>query len=66
MMERAMLKVLGITAMGEALSILKKAKEPSIQTIYAKAPITKTPQLHFEMTPKNLENFKLIEKFSAE
>ena len=29
MMDRPMLKELGITAMGEALSILKQAKEPS-------------------------------------
>ena len=29
MMDWAMLKELGITAMGEALSILKQAKEPS-------------------------------------
>ncbi len=44
-MDRAMLKELGITAMGEALSILKQAKEVS------KAPSAKLPQHHFEMTP---------------
>ena len=38
MMALATLKELGITAMGEALSILKQAKEPSTQTIYSKAP----------------------------
>ena len=48
-----MLKELGITAMGEALSILKQAKEASTQTIYAKATSAKLPQLHFEMTPPN-------------
>ena len=48
--DRAMLKELGITAMGEALSSLKQPKEPSTQTIYAKVPSAKLPQLHFEMT----------------
>ena len=43
MMDRAMLKELGITAMGEALSILKQAKETSTQTTYTKAPSAKTP-----------------------
>ena len=38
--------------MREALSILKQAKEPSTQTIYAKAPSAKLLQLHFEMTPQ--------------
>ena len=33
MKDRAMLRELGITAMEEALSILKQAKEPSYQTI---------------------------------
>ena len=42
-MDQAMLKELGITASGEALSLLKQAKEPSTQTIYAKAPTTKLP-----------------------
>ena len=44
MMDRPMRRELGITAMGEALSILKQAKELSTQTIYAKAPSTKLPQ----------------------
>ena len=51
MMDRAMLKELGIMVMGEALSIPKEAKEPSTQTIYAKAPSAKLPQLYFKMTP---------------
>ena len=51
MMDQAMLKELGIIAVGEALSILKQAKEPSTQTIYAKAPSAKLSQLHFKMTP---------------
>ena len=46
-------------------SILKQAKEPSIQTIYAKAPSAKHPYLHFEMTPNNSENFESIWKCST-
>ena len=45
--------------MGEALSILKQAKEPSRQTIYAKAPSAKLPQLHFEMTPQQFRKFQI-------
>ena len=44
MIDWAMLKELGIMAMGEALSILKQAKEPSTQTIYAKASSAKLSQ----------------------
>ena len=51
MMDQAMLGELGITAMGEALPILKQGKEPSTQIIYTKATSAKLPQLHFEMTP---------------
>ncbi len=61
-----MLKELGIIAMREALSILKQAKEPSIQTIYAKVPSAKPPLLHFEMIPLNAGNFDSIGKFSPE
>ena len=48
MMDRAMSRKLGITAMEEALSILKQAKEPSSQTLYAKAPSAKLPQLYLK------------------
>ena len=63
-----MLRDLGITAMGEALSILKQTKEPFTQTIYAKEPSVKPPQLHFKMTPtpNNSENFKLTGKYLPE
>ena len=50
---------LGITAMGEALFILKQAKKPSTLTIYAKAPSAKLPQLHFEMTPQQFRMFRI-------
>ena len=59
MMAWAMLKVLEITAMGEALSILKQAKESSTQTIYAKAPSAKLSQLHFKMTPQQFRKFRI-------
>ena len=59
MMDWAMLKELRITAMGEALSILKQAKEPSTQIIYAKAPSAKLPQLDFEMTPQQFRKFQI-------
>ena len=51
-MDQAMLKELGITTMVETLSILKQAKDPSTQTIYAKAPSAKFTQIHFVITPK--------------
>ena len=57
MRNRAMLKELGIMAMGEALSILKQAKKPSIQIIYAKVSSAKLPQFHFEMTPQQFRKF---------
>ena len=57
MMNRAMLKELGITAMRESLSILKQAKEPSTQKIYAKAPSAKLLQLHFKMKPPKLATY---------
>ena len=52
-----MLRELGITTMGEALSILRQAKELSTQTIYAKAPAARPPQLHFKMTPQRFRKF---------
>ena len=51
-MDRTMIRELGITAMGEALFILKQAK-----AIYAKAPSAKLLQLHFEMTPQQFSKF---------
>ena len=59
MMDRAMLRELGITTMGEALSILKQAKEPPTQNLCAKAPAAKPPQLHLEMTPQQFRKFRI-------
>ena len=50
---------MGITAMGEAQSILKQAKEPSTQTIYAKTPSAKLPLFHFEMTLQQFKKFQI-------
>ena len=58
MIDNPMLKELGITAMGEALFILKQAKEPSLQTSYAKALSAKLPQLHLEMTTQQFRKFQ--------
>ena len=60
MLDRAMLRELGVTSMGEALCILKQAKEAVPQATYAKAPTAKLPQLNLEMTPNSSESFKLI------
>lgn len=54
-----MLRELGITTMGEALSILRQAKEPATQTTYAKAPAARPPQLHLEMTPQQFRKFRI-------
>ena len=56
-MDRAILKMMGISAIGEALSKLKHAREHSTQIIYAKAPSAKLPQIHFEMKPQQIRQF---------
>ena len=58
-MDRAMQRELGITTMGEALSILRQAKELSTQTIYAKAPAARPSQLHLEMTSQQFRKFRI-------
>ena len=58
-MDRAMLRELGITTMGEVLSILRQAKELSTRTIYAWAPASRPPQLHLEMTPQQFRKFQI-------
>ena len=59
MMDRAMLKELGIAKMREALVILKSTKEqpaPS-DNQFAKAHAVKLPQLHLEMTLQQFRKF---------
>ena len=51
MIDREVLKELGVTTMGHALAIFKLAKEqPLTSDCYTKAPAVKLPQLHSEMT----------------
>ena len=59
MMDRAMLKELGVTAMGDALAILKFAKGQTAASTgtYAKAPAVKLPQLSLEMTSQQFRKF---------
>ena len=45
--------------MGEALCILKQAKEAAPQATYAKAPTAKFPQLNLEMTPQQFRKFQI-------
>ena len=59
MLDRAMLRELGVTSMGEALCILKQAKEAAPQATYAKAPTAKLPQLNLEMTPQQFRKFQI-------
>ena len=59
MLDRAMLRELGVTSMGKALCILKQAKEAAPQATYAKAPTAKLPQLNLEMTPQQFRKFQI-------
>ena len=45
--------------MGEALCILKQAKEAAPQATYAKAPTAKLPQLSLDMTPQQFRKFQI-------
>ena len=51
MIDREVLKELGVTTMEQALTILKLAKEqPLTSDSYTKAPAVKLPQFHSGMT----------------
>ena len=52
MLSRFMLKELGVTLMGEALCILKQAKEAAAQSTCIQALAAKPPNLNIEMTPQ--------------
>ena len=59
MLDRTMLKELGIKNMGEVLIILKLAKEnPASPTTHVK-PTAKPPQLNSGMTPQQFRKFKI-------
>ena len=57
MLDQLMLKELEITSIGEALCILKQAKEATSQTTYTKASAAKFPQLNLEMSPQQFRKF---------
>ena len=57
MLDRSMLKELGVTLMGEALCILKQAKEATAQSTRIQALVAKPPNLNTEMTPQQFRKF---------
>ena len=57
MLDRSMLKELGVRLMGEALCILKQAKEATAQSTRIQALATKPPNLNIEMTPQQFRKF---------
>ena len=60
MIDREILKELGVTTMGHALAILKLAKEQLLTSdSYTKAPAVKLPQLHSEMTSQQFRKFRI-------
>ena len=58
-----MLKELGVILMGEALYILKQAKEAPTQTIHIQTLAAKPPHLNLEMTLQNSGNSELTGMF---
>ena len=59
MLDRSMLKELGVTLMGEALCILKQAEEASAQSTHIQALAAKPPNLNIEMTPQQFWKFQI-------
>ena len=60
MIDREVLKELGVTTMGHALAILKLAKEQSlISDSYTKAPAVKLLQLHSGMISQQFRKFRI-------
>ena len=62
MLYHSMLKELGVTLMGEALSILKQAKEAkeaTAQSTHIQALAAKPPNLNIEMTPQQFRKFRI-------
>lgn len=57
MIDQAMLRELGVKAMGEAISIIKQAKEFTTLTITAEAAAARLSRLHLEMTPQQFRKF---------
>ena len=59
MLDRTMLKELGIKSMGDVLIILKLAKENPLSPATHVKLTTKPPQLYSEMTPQQFRKFKI-------
>ena len=60
MLDRTMLKELGIKTMGDVLAILKLTKEPLVlPASHMKPPATKLPQLVSEMTTRQFRKFRI-------
>ena len=60
MLDRMMLKELGIKNMGDMLAILKLTKEPSVSRVsHMKPPAAKLPQLILEMTTQQFRKFRI-------
>ena len=59
MLDRTMLKGLGIKSMGDVLIILKLAKENLASPTTHVKPTAKPPQLNSEMTPQQFRKFKI-------
>ena len=59
MLDRSMLKELGVTLMGEAMCILKQAKEATAQSTRIQALAAKPPNLNIEMTPQQFRKFRI-------
>ena len=59
MLDRTMLKEQGVTLMGEALCILKQAKEATAQSTCIQVLAAKPPNLNIEMTPQQFRKFRI-------
>ena len=59
MLDCSMLKELGVRLMGEALCILKQAKEATAQSTRIQALAAKLPNLNTEMTPQQFRKFRI-------
>ena len=60
LIDREVLKELGVTAMGHAIAILKLVKEQPLKSdSYTKAPAVKLSQLHSGMTSQQFRKFRI-------
>ena len=59
MLDRSMLKELGVILMGEARCILKQAKKVTAKSTRTQALAAKPPNLNIEMTPQQFRKFRI-------